>query len=89
MGTGWIRNEWLRQIAVAAAYVIVYEASHPFSTNAQFALGSGLRLIWLLFLPYRYLQVAAENGLPHLLQTLSDVVRRYESGLDESEQAHH
>ncbi|QAU22949.1 hypothetical protein EO087_02200 [Dyella sp. M7H15-1] len=54
MGKGWLRSEWLKQIAVAAGYVIAYQAVHPVSTNAQFALGSGLRLIWLLFLPYRF-----------------------------------
>ena len=53
MGKGLLKSEWLKQIAVAVGFVVTYEAAHPFS-HAQFALGSALRLLWLLFLPYRY-----------------------------------
>jgi glucose-6-phosphate-specific signal transduction histidine kinase len=34
-------------------YAIIYEAAHPFS-QPQFVLGAAVRLVCLLFLPYRY-----------------------------------
>ncbi|MFK2892381.1 MASE1 domain-containing protein [Dyella flagellata] len=45
--------EWMKQVAVALGFALAYEAAHPFSPP-QFGLGSALRLLWLLFLPYRY-----------------------------------
>ena len=53
MGKEWLRSEWLKQVAVVLAYVVSYEAAHPLS-HAQFATGTAIRLMWLLFLPYRY-----------------------------------
>jgi glucose-6-phosphate-specific signal transduction histidine kinase len=53
MGKGWLKSEWLKHIAVAVGYAIVYELQHPFS-QPQFVLGSAVRLVCLLFLPYRY-----------------------------------
>jgi glucose-6-phosphate-specific signal transduction histidine kinase len=53
MGKGARHYTWLEQIAVALAYVVTYEAAHPLS-HTQFATGTAIRLLWLLFLPYRY-----------------------------------
>jgi two-component system, NarL family, sensor histidine kinase FusK len=53
MGMWSRQNTWLKQAIVALAYVATYEATHPLS-HAQFATGTAIRLIWLLFLPYRY-----------------------------------
>jgi len=53
MGKGTWGSEWLKHIAVAVGYAIAYEAAHPFS-QPQFVLGSAVRLVWLMFLPYRY-----------------------------------
>ncbi|RUL76696.1 MASE1 domain-containing protein [Dyella choica] len=53
MEKGSWRIEGLKQIAVALGFVLAYEAAHPLSPP-QFGLGSALRLLWLLFLPYRY-----------------------------------
>lgn len=53
MGNGQWRSAWLKHIAVAVGYAIIYEAQHPFSAP-QFFLGSAVRLICLLFVPYRY-----------------------------------
>jgi two-component system, NarL family, sensor histidine kinase FusK len=53
MRKGTRYNEWLKQAAVALGYALVYEMQHPFSPP-QFLLGSAVRLIWLLMLPYRY-----------------------------------
>jgi glucose-6-phosphate-specific signal transduction histidine kinase len=53
MGKGPWRSEWLKHIAVAVGYAIAYESAHPFS-QPQFVLGSAVRLVWLMFLPYRY-----------------------------------
>lgn len=53
MGKGSWSIESLKHIAVALGFALAYEAAHPFSPP-QFGLGSALRLLWLLFLPYRY-----------------------------------
>ena len=53
MGKEWLRSEWLKQIAVAVAYALVYIAIRPFS-DAHWALTSGLRVACLLLMPYRY-----------------------------------
>jgi two-component system, NarL family, sensor histidine kinase FusK len=53
MGKGVWHNAWLRQAVVALAYVASYEAAHQLSYT-EFATGTAIRLLWLLFLPYRY-----------------------------------
>jgi glucose-6-phosphate-specific signal transduction histidine kinase len=53
MGKGTWNSEWLKQLAVAVGYALVYFAEHPFS-HAHFIFGSGVRLVFLLLLPYRY-----------------------------------
>lgn len=53
MGKGQWSSAWLKQIAVAIGYAIIYEAQHPFSAP-QFFLGSAVRIICLLLVPYRY-----------------------------------
>jgi two-component system, NarL family, sensor histidine kinase FusK len=53
MGKSSWKRDWLKQLAVATGYAIVYEAQHPFSAP-QFFLGSAIRIICLLFVPYRY-----------------------------------
>jgi two-component system, NarL family, sensor histidine kinase FusK len=70
MGKEPWNNAWLKQIAVAIGFAVVYELAHPFS-HAQFALGSALRLIWLLFLPYRYwAALLVGEFVPNLLAIL-------------------
>jgi hypothetical protein len=65
MGKGWWTNTWIKQLVVAIGYVGVYELAHPFSPP-EFALGSALRLIFLLFMPYRYwLALAVGEALPN------------------------
>lgn len=53
MGKGARHYTWLKHVAVVLAYVATYEAAHPLS-HTQFATGTAIRLMWLLFLPYRY-----------------------------------
>jgi len=67
MGNGQWRGTWLRQIALAIGYAIIYEAQHPFSAP-QFFLGSAVRLICLLFVPYRYwAALAVGEAIPNWL----------------------
>jgi two-component system, NarL family, sensor histidine kinase FusK len=53
MSKGIWSNEWLKQIAVAVGFALVYVVEHPFS-QSQFIIASGIRLVFLMLLPYRY-----------------------------------
>ncbi|WP_038758672.1 MASE1 domain-containing protein [Burkholderia pseudomallei] len=53
MGNGGWRRDWLKQLAVAVGYALIYIAMHPVS-DGHWALRSGLRLSCLLVMPYRY-----------------------------------
>ncbi|RUL63237.1 hypothetical protein EKH79_12605 [Dyella dinghuensis] len=50
---GWVLPRWAEQLAVVAVYVALYAMIRPLS-DAHWALGAGLRLSFLLLLPYRY-----------------------------------
>ncbi|GGA05723.1 MASE1 domain-containing protein [Dyella caseinilytica] len=67
MGKVAQRYTWLKQVAVALAYVATYEAAHQL-TYTEFATGTAVRLLWLLFLPYRYWPaLIVGESVPNLL----------------------
>lgn len=53
MGKGSLRRGWLLQLFAAVGYALVFIAEQPFS-HAHFVLKAGVRLIFLLLVPYRY-----------------------------------
>lgn len=53
MSKGIWGTEWARQIAVAVGFALIYTIEHPFSPS-QFVIGSGIRLLLLMLIPYRY-----------------------------------
>jgi two-component system, NarL family, sensor histidine kinase FusK len=67
MGKEWLRSEWIRQIAVAVGYAVLYEAVHPFS-HTQFSIAVAMRLAVLLFAPYRYwLVILLADSIPNFI----------------------
>ena len=53
MSKGLLKSGWLRQLAFAVSYSLVFAAIHPLS-DAHWNLSAGLRLLCLLLIPYRY-----------------------------------
>lgn len=53
MGKGILENRWVRQLAVALGYALVYSVIRPFSTT-YWPIVYGLRVACLLLIPRRY-----------------------------------
>jgi two-component system, NarL family, sensor histidine kinase FusK len=53
MGKTWLKRAWSRHVAVAAGYLLIYMALRPLN-EPYWGVLSALRLVFLLFLPYRY-----------------------------------
>lgn len=72
MAKTWLKREWTRHVVVAVGYLAIYMALWPFN-QPHWGILSALRVVSLLFLPYRYwltlplMDVVGQsfNVLPH------------------------
>ncbi|WP_333680653.1 hypothetical protein [Dyella sp.] len=67
----WLNHRWLTQSGVALGYALAYLMIVESLSNAPWPFVAGLRIAWLLLVPYRYwIALAVGEAVPLVYRNL-------------------